>query len=256
MKNVIVPLNAFDRFEVLENGQKAFIKLIAQAGAFGVEIRRELLPDQDPQLDSIRNEIARYGLFTVYSAPIELWNENHQLNAKDLTNVFQEAMTLEAKWVKVSLGHYHKEASSISELAAYLNQHKGIQMLVENDQTLHGGNVGQLQSFFENVTEQKAPVKMTFDTGNWHYSGQSVEFALDKLSPYVHYLHVKQVDDGPITVPIQKEWNHSWKKVLRNFPNTMLKALEFPIEPKEKTKDYIELISELVLESEAISWKS
>ena len=256
MQNVIVPLNAFDRFKVLENGQESFIQLIAQSGAYGVEIRRELLPVQDPQLDNIQNELASNGLFAVYSAPIELWKEDHQLNYRELTEIFQEALTLGAKWLKVSLGYYKKETSNMSELAAFLNQYKEIQLLVENDQTPHGGNVSQLTSFFENVTEQKVPVKMTFDAGNWYYSGQSVEDALDKLSPYVVYLHLKQVEEGPITVPLQREGNHSWKKVMQHFPSTMVKALEFPIEPKEKTKDYIDFISELVVESEAISCNS
>ncbi|WP_223594076.1 sugar phosphate isomerase/epimerase family protein [Neobacillus bataviensis] len=256
MKNVIVPLNAFDRFKVLENGQESFLQLIAQSGAFGVEIRRELLPVQDPQLDKIRNEMASNGLFAVYSAPIELWKENHKLNETELTEIFQEAMEMGAKWLKVSLGHYKHDASNISDLAAYLNQYKNIQLLVENDQTPHGGNVSQLTSFFENVTEKKVPVKMTFDAGNWYYSGQRVEEALAKLSPYVVYLHLKQVEEGLLTVPLQREGNHSWKKVMQHFPSTMVKALEFPIEPKEKTKDYIDLISELVLESEAISCNS
>ncbi|MGG1677865.1 sugar phosphate isomerase/epimerase family protein [Neobacillus sp. NRS-1170] len=256
MQNVIVPLNAFDRFEVLANGQESFIKLIAQSGAYGVEIRRELLPVQDPQLDTIQNEMASNGLFAVYSAPIELWKEDHQLNDTELTEIFQEALILGAKWLKVSLGYYKKEISNMTELASFLNQYKDIQLLVENDQTPHGADINQLTSFFENVTEHEVPVKMTFDAGNWYYSGQSVEDALAKLSPYVLYLHLKQVEEGPITVPLQKEGNHSWKKVMQQFPSTMVKALEFPIEPKEKTKDYIDLISELVIESEAISCNS
>ncbi|MGG3466064.1 hypothetical protein ABES02_00545 [Neobacillus pocheonensis] len=256
MQKVIIPLNAFDRFEVLENGQESFIELIAQSGAFGVEIRRELLPVPESKLGRIRNEIDNHRLFTVYSAPIELWKEDYQLNVSALAEVFQEAMLLGAKWVKVSLGQYQKNASNIRELAAFLNQHKEIQLLVENDQTLHGGNVRLLTSFFENVTEQQVPVKMTFDAGNWYYSGQRVEEALEQLSPYVIYLHLKQVEEGPVTVPLQREGNHSWKQVLRNFPAEMLKALEFPIEPKERTKDYIHLISELAVESEAISCNS
>ncbi|MEB4887679.1 hypothetical protein [Priestia megaterium] len=43
MNHVVIPLNAFDRLEVLKKGQAAFIPLIANSGAFGVEIRRELI---------------------------------------------------------------------------------------------------------------------------------------------------------------------------------------------------------------------
>jgi len=256
MQNVIIPLNAFDRFEVLENGQASYIEHIAQSGAFGVEIRRELLPFHDPKLEMIRSEIGKYQLFTVYSAPIELWKEDHQLNESELTEVFQEGMTLGAEWIKVSLGYYKKNDSNISKLAAFLNQHQEIQLLVENDQTLHGGNVSHLTAFFESVAEYDIPVKMTFDAGNWYYSGQDVEDAMRQLSSYVLYLHLKQVEEGLVTVPLQRKGNHSWKKVVQNFPVEMVRALEFPIEPKEKTEEYLRLITEFALESEAISCNS
>lgn len=251
MKNVIVPINAFDRFEVLKKGQTSFIRLIAESGAFGIEIRRELLSDQDPPLDSIKQEIEQHQLFTVYSAPIELWKKDHGLNEKELNEIFQEGIALGAKWIKVSLGHYQKGQSYLTELNTFLNQYQGIQLLVENDQTLHGGNVHQLTSFFESASEQETPVKMTFDAGNWFYSGQDVNDALSKLAPYVHYLHLKQVEDDNgelITVPLQKDGSHSWEKVMNSFPSEIVKALEFPIEPKEKTKEFIQMI----MESEAL----
>ena len=255
MQNVIVPLNAFDRFEVLKKGQTSFIRLIAESGAFGIEIRRELLSEQDPPLDSIRQEIEQHQLFTVYSAPIELWKDDHGLNEKELNGIFQEGRALGAQWIKVSLGHFQKSQSSLMELNTFLNQHQGIQLLVENDQTLHGGNVNQLTSFFESASEQGTPVKMTFDAGNWFYSGQDVDVALSKLASYVHYLHLKQVEDDQgefITVPLQKDGSHSWEKVMNSLPSEIAKALEFPIEPKEKTKEFIQMITE----SEALSCNS
>lgn len=94
---------------------------------------------------------------------------------------------------------------------------------------------------------------MTFDAGNWYYCGQSIEDALRKLTPYVMYLHLKQVEEGPVTVPLEKEGNQSWKKAMWHFPAGMMKALEFPIEPKEKTKDYIHLMNEFEIESEGVS---
>src|SRR3954464_580049 len=102
MNNVIIPLNAFDSIEVTTNGQASFVKLIAEAGAYGIEIRRELLPAVVLPLGKIKSEIDRYGLFTVYSAPIECWKEDYQLNEDQLNYIFQEAAILGAKWVKVS----------------------------------------------------------------------------------------------------------------------------------------------------------
>jgi sugar phosphate isomerase/epimerase len=250
MQNVIVPLNAFGRDEVLKNGQLSYIEHIAQAGAYGVEIRRELLPENEKiqQLTQIKQEIARFGLFTVYSAPIELWKEDHQLNTEMLTTVFEEAQTLGANWLKVSLGHFQIEQSNFNELNNFLTQQKEIQLLVENDQTLYGGNVENLKAFFESALALNVPVKMTFDAGNWYYTNQNVEEALSQLAPYVHYLHLKQVEKrtkGLVTVPLEKGQNHSWEKVFKTFPAKLTKALEFPIQPIEKTKDYVMLIERL-----------
>jgi sugar phosphate isomerase/epimerase len=252
MQNVIVPLNAFGRDEVLENGQLCYIEAIANAGAYGVEIRRELLPDHEKNqyLDQLKQEIARFGLFTVYSAPIELWKEDTQLNTEAIEIVFHEAQTIGAKWLKVSLGHYQKNQSNLAELGSFLGGKPEIQLLVENDQTMHGGNVQRLKAFFESALEQDIPVQMTFDVGNWFYTGQKVEDALRQLSAYVHYLHLKQVEkreNGLVTLPLQFGKNNSWEKVCKYFPPTMIKATEFPIQPIEKLKEYIQMLEEGVL---------
>ena len=252
MKNVIVPLNAFDSNDVTTNGQASFVKLIAESGAYGIEIRRELLPAVVLPLGKIKREIDRYGLFTVYSAPIECWKEDYQLNEDQLSNIFQEAVILGAHWVKVSLGHFQQDKSNIAELGRFLAKQKGLQLLVENDQTPHGGNVQHLQAFFESAVDQNVPVKMTFDTGNWYYSKQDVEEAVQKLAPYVSYLHLKQVTETLETVPIEREGEHSWKQVMSSFPADIVKALEFPIVPKEKTKDYIQMITDMSREREAL----
>jgi sugar phosphate isomerase/epimerase len=247
MQKVIVPLNAFDRVEVLEKGQGSFIKLIAQSGAYGMEIRRELFSNQDPSLDNMKQEMEQHQLFTVYSAPIELWKEDHQLNEQDLTTIFQEGKMLGAKWIKVSLGHFDKSQSSVSCLHSFLKQHPEIQLFVENDQTLHGGDITNLKSFFESATEQNVPVKMTFDAGNWYYSRQDVNEALNQLSQYVHYLHLKQVvqvNGELVTVPLRKNVGHSWEMVMNSLPNNLVKALEFSIEPKERIKEYIQMMTE------------
>ena len=250
MQNVIVPLNAFGRDEVLENGQLSYIEPIAKAGAYGVEIRRELLPENEKtqQLTQLKQEIARFGLFTVYSAPIELWKEDHQLNKEMVTTVFEEGLTLGASWIKVSLGHFQKEQSNLNDLIKFLKQQTELQLLVENDQTLYGGNVKNLKVFFESALALNVPVHMTFDAGNWFYVNQDVEDALNQLASYVHYLHLKQVKqrtNGLVTVPLQKGQN--WEKVCKAFPAEITKALEFPIQPIDKIKDFIMLLENEVL---------
>ncbi|MDQ6599184.1 sugar phosphate isomerase/epimerase [Bacillus salipaludis] len=245
MENIIVPLNAFDSIEVLKKGQAAFIELIAKSGAFGVEIRRELFPGHDFQLEYIKNEIEKYQLFTVYSAPIELWKPDHSLNTEELMMVMEEGQALGANWIKVSLGHFEKFKSNIQELKRFLIPFLDIQFLVENDQTLYGGNVNRLKLFFESARQFHVPIKMTFDVGNWIYSNEEVESALRELAPFVLYIHLKQVENinGEfIPVPLETEGKLCWKKVMNQFPNNLVKALEFPIQPKEKTKEFVELV--------------
>lgn len=247
MNHVIVPLNAFDRLEVLEKGQASFIPLIAEAGAYGVEIRRELLPEQDLSFDHIRKEIELYPLFTVYSAPVELWKEDHSFNSEELERTFEEGRVLGAKWIKVSLGHFHQENSDLKTLKVFLSQQHDLQLMVENDQTPYGGNIVNLKAFFESASELGVPVRMTFDAGNWFYTDQDVEDALSKLAPYVGYLHLKQVEvrNGElVTLPLVKGMGHSWEKVMDSLPAWIVTALEFPIEPKERTREFIEMITE------------
>ncbi|MBI0575836.1 sugar phosphate isomerase/epimerase [Neobacillus cucumis] len=245
MEKVIVPLNAFDSIEVLKKGQAAFIELIANSGAFGVEIRRELFPGDDFQLEKLKNETEKYQLFTVYSAPIELWKPDHSLNTKELMMVTEEGLALGANWIKVSLGHFEKFKSNIQELNRFLIPFPDIQFLVENDQTLYGGNVKQLKLFFESAHHFHVPIKMTFDVGNWTYTNEDVESALHELAPFVQYVHLKQVENMNgefITVPLDTEGKLGWMKVINQFPNNLVKALEFPIQPKEKTKEFVELV--------------
>jgi len=247
MQKLIVPLNAFDRVEVLERGQISFIKLIAESGAFGVEIRRELFTEKELPLENLKQEIEKHNLFTVYSAPIECWNENHQLNEQELAVIFEEGKRLGAKWIKVSLGHYREEQSHLGRLDSFLKQHPHVQLFVENDQTLYGGNIANLRSFFESASELGVPVRMTFDAGNWYYTNQNLDEALQQLSQYVHYLHLKQVnlENGElVTLPLQKNIGHSWEKVLNSLPSHLVKALEFPIVPKERTKEFIQMMTE------------
>ncbi|UOK56703.1 hypothetical protein MGI18_18020 [Bacillus sp. OVS6] len=138
MNHVIIPLNAFDRKEVLENGQLSFISIIQASGAYGVEIRRELFSEQDLPLKQLREKIAG-SLFTVYSAPVELWKMDGSLNDEKIQVIKEEAILLGARWVKVSLGHYIKGVSDLEKLNQLLDHFDSLELLIENDQTLHGG---------------------------------------------------------------------------------------------------------------------
>ncbi|WP_163538941.1 TIM barrel protein [Gracilibacillus sp. YIM 98692] len=233
MSGVIIPLNSFPYDTVKRRGQAWFVEHVAKSGAYGVEIRRELFPEGRFPLKEIRSETEKYNLFIVYSAPIELWLENGTFDKEALQQVFLEAKQLGANWVKVSLGHYKKNTSDFLPLKEFLKSYHSVQLLVENDQTMYGGNIEKLASFFTQATHQQIPVNMTFDTGNWYYTNQDVENALEQLAGHVCYLHFKHVEkqeDELITVPLPNKEDAEWTRILRRFPVNIMKALEFPMD--------------------------
>ncbi|WP_138418674.1 sugar phosphate isomerase/epimerase family protein [Aquibacillus sediminis] len=246
MDKVIIPLNAFPVDQVRTDGQASFVKSIARSGAYGIEIRRELFPKGELPLKETKEEIDKYKLHTVFSVPMELWSKNGTLNKTVLKQIFEEAVILGASWVKVSLGHFHRQNSDILELGELLDCYSNIQLLVENDQTMYGGNVDNLTNFFDCVNQYAISVHMTFDTGNWYYTNQDVEYALTNLAEYVRYLHFKHVvkiEDQLVTVSLPKLQEAEWRQISRRVSSDVMKALEFPIELDE-LQTYIELVDQ------------
>jgi len=245
MCKVIVPLNAFNRNEVLEKDQASFISKIKTAGAYGVEIRRELFPEGSPNLSSIKEELEKFPLFTVYSTPVEIWLEDGSINLENLQKIFHEAKEMGASWIKVSLGHFNNNISDGRLLKEFLEKESAIQLLVENDQTKYGGSIRSFQSFFESVIKNDIPIKMTFDIGNWYYSGESVHEAIAPLKSHVMYLHLKHVEnqDGHlITLPLPADESAEWRKMVGQFPQGLNRALEIPIHTMEELSYYINLV--------------
>ena len=233
MEKLIIPLNAFPQNELEENGQHSFIKPLHEKGVYGVEIRRELFRDKENDRIQTKKRLEETSLFIVYSAPIQLWLEDGSLNQHELRVVFEEGEELHAQWVKISLGFYQEEKSSLEELQHFLNNYPALQLFVENDQTSYGGNIKRLQKFFEEASKSHVQVAMTFDSGNWLYTNQSLLEAIKKLSSYVQYIHLKHVyslNGKLVTVSILDDLYEKWKDILLAFPRSTIKALEFPIE--------------------------
>ncbi|MFP7737598.1 sugar phosphate isomerase/epimerase family protein [Priestia aryabhattai] len=240
MNRIIIPLNAFEMIGC----QHAMIQRIYEQQVHGVEIRRELMKKVDQEINLIAKELKKYPLFTVYSAPIELWKENGELNKQELTFVLEEALSLGAQWVKVSLGFYQPQ-SPIGDLQQLLQAFPALRLFVENDQTSYGGNVASLHAFFDNAYE--VPVSMTFDIGNWLYVKEQPEEAIKKLGSFVEYIHIKHVIKSSgklVTTAISNDSNEMWKDILKGFSYSIFKALEFPIDEPEQVPSFISLVQE------------
>lgn len=247
MADVFIPLNAFSVNENLPEDLYFYISMIADSKADGIEIRRELM-----RTESIHSDILKISqllpcssLSTVYSAPIPLWNEHSLLNEKYVTMLLEECQILNANWLKLPLGHYQVNKSNLFLLQTILNQYKNIQLLIENDQTLEGGTIHHLLSFFENASKEGVWVKMTFDLGNWAFLHEDAQKAALLFKSYVAYYHLKHVikkGHQLITVPVSTEEKALWKEVEKEFP-LVPKALEFPISPSvNELNRYIDIV--------------
>ena len=160
-------------------GQSAVLPFIAGSGADGVEIRRELFtPDELSRLAELAADIERRGLLVCYSAPEALFAADGSLNPR-LSDFLLEAQTLNALWLKLSLGHFshHDDLEALREIL----QESGMALVVENDQT-DCGQLAPMQRFKAACRVNQLPITLTFDMGNWLWVGDSPEEAARHLA--------------------------------------------------------------------------
>lgn len=245
-KPVVVVTSAYGADRVRAQGQAYFVPIVARAGATGIEIRQELLTSLDPPLANLRETIAEQGLFSIYSIPLELWHADGTLAEEALRQAQADAMTLGAHFLKVALGHFH-ESCPISKLAALLSD-SGPRLLIENDQTLQGGYIDPLTSFFLAVSTAGLPVGMTFDIGNWLWTKTNPHAALQVLAPYVEYVHCKGVaeDSGRLKAVPLTDSDPNWRALFTRFPPNVPRAIEFPLvgdDLEAVTRQYIAMLA-------------
>ena len=227
-------------------GQTAMLPIIAEAGADGVEIRRELLTDVELKtLSTMASAIEIFGLLACYSAPEPLFLEDGSLNPR-LPELLEEAQALQALWLKVSLGHFsHTEQFDV--LRQWLDN-SGMELVVENDQT-DCGRLQPMQRFNEACQAQNLPISLTFDMGNWLWVGDSPEQAAQKLASTIGYIHVKAAvahRDSYRAVPPDAA-EPRWLALLKTLPDDVPRGIEFPLEGQDLTavtRHYVELLRE------------
>mgnify|MGYP000225941948 CR=1 FL=1 len=163
---------------------------ITNLGADGIEIRRERLVPEETYFRRVKKKLQECRLTPViYSIPSDLW-ENGNLN-QCLPTYAEEAMWLEADWIKLGLGQQPTEnpADCIAQVKELL-KNLPCRLLIENSQQkLTGGTAKSFASFFASLPHEK--LAMTFDTGNWQTVGESADEAYALLHSYVAYMHLK-----------------------------------------------------------------
>ncbi|MBK0691757.1 sugar phosphate isomerase/epimerase [Klebsiella oxytoca] len=227
-------------------GQSAVLPFIAGSGADGVEIRRELFtPDELSRLAELAADIERRGLLVCYSAPEALFAADGSLNPR-LSDFLQEAQTLNALWLKLSLGHFshHDDLEALREIL----QESGMALVVENDQT-DCGQLAPMQRFKAACRVNQLPITLTFDTGNWLWVGDSPEEAARHLAPAVSYIHVKAAEPhhSQFRAVPPDEASARWLALLNNLPADAPRGIEFPLTGHDLTavtRRYVKLLRE------------
>ncbi|MCA1178437.1 MULTISPECIES: sugar phosphate isomerase/epimerase family protein [unclassified Pantoea] len=244
---IIVVTAAYGTQKVAESGgQSALLPLIKAAGADGVEIRRELFSEDDLlRLNSLNKAIAQQQLSASYSVPEALWLEDGSLNPR-LGQFLLEAEQIGAKRLKIALGHFVdlSDASLAEVLAA-----SPVTVVVENDQT-PDSKLAPMQNFFHRACDAALPLDMTFDMGNWQWTGEDAMQAAAQLSRYVSYIHVKAaVPHGESFRAVAlDETDGSWRALLKALPADAPRGIEFPLEGEDLlavTRHYVDLLRAL-----------
>ncbi|VUS74933.1 sugar phosphate isomerase/epimerase family protein [Klebsiella pasteurii] len=227
-------------------GQSAVLPFIAGSGADGVEIRRELFStDELNSLAELAADIERRGLLVCYSAPEALFAADGALNPH-LSDLLQEAQTLNALWLKLSLGHFthHHGLETLRDIL----RESGMALVVENDQT-DCGQLAPMQRFKAACRVNQLPITLTFDMGNWLWVGDSPEEAARHLAPAVSYIHVKAAEPHHShfrAVP-PDEASGRWLALLDNLPADAPRGIEFPLTGHDLTavtRRYVNLLRE------------
>jgi sugar phosphate isomerase/epimerase len=239
---VSISLSSYGAELVRQRGQASFIDVLAAAGANRIEWREELLTREDPAQLAMATQAQ--GLQSIYSSPTELWLAGQAQPNPELITALQQAEAFGSKWLKVSLG-YFTDNNDLQALAERL-QHSPVQLLVENDQTLHGGRIEPFQRFFAAVEQHNLPIKMTFDIGNWQWQDQSATSAARLLGRHVGYVHCKAVARRPdgklVAVPPAVSDLHLWEQLLRHMAHGVMRAAEYPLQGE----DLVQLTTEHV----------
>ncbi|MFJ2682969.1 sugar phosphate isomerase/epimerase family protein [Pseudomonas sp. NPDC087342] len=227
---VSISLSSYGADLVRQRGQGSFVDLLAAAGATRIEWREELLTHEEPA--QLADATQARGLESVYSSPMELWLAGQSRPNPELVTTLQRAQAFGAKWLKVSLG-YFTDNNDLQALARLLTQ-SPVQLLVENDQTLHGGRIEPFQRFFAEVEQHNLPIKMTFDIGNWQWQDQSAASAARALGRHVGYVHCKAVarraDGKLVAMPPSASDLHLWEQLLRHMAQGVMRAAEYPLQ--------------------------
>ncbi|RAS38882.1 sugar phosphate isomerase/epimerase [Paraburkholderia bryophila] len=234
--DVVIVASAFGMDAVRAHGHLKWAGASRQAGAAGFEVRRELFADETdaalPTLRELGERIAALGLWCVYSTPASLYAPDGTLDAAALRLSIEEALALGARFVKLQLGGFAREAN-----AAVIADHlrcADLRLVVENGQLAEGGSLDQFVGLFDALAREghAGLLGMTFDIGNWAWRDVAPLDAAGALAAHVDYIHCKTTaGEGARRFPAAPAADDAqFAAVLDSLPRNVPRGIEFPFE--------------------------
>ncbi|WP_025598667.1 sugar phosphate isomerase/epimerase family protein [Burkholderia sp. WSM2230] len=233
---VAIVASAFGADAVRTAGHRKWAEASRRAGAAGFEVRRELFgyeADAAPtRLATLGKQIAELGLWSVHSSPASLYGEHGQLDTAALRRAVDEAAALGARFLKLQLGGFAREAHG-EAIAAQLRG-ANVRLVVENGQLTQGGSLHQFVDLFDALKREGHAqlLGMTFDVGNWAWCGVPALDAAVALAPYVEYVHCKiAAGEGArrfAAAPAADDAHFA--AVLARLPRDVPRGIEFPFD--------------------------
>lgn len=237
---IFLNLLVFDSDFQSGSSQVDLVQKAIDLGFTHIEIRREYFRNVDTELQQIRELVNKFDLTLFYSVPDQLYIEG-KLNPK-LTTYLDESLFLGVTQIKWTIGDFDTELHQ-NELKALLK--KGVKITVENDQTQESGRIATVESFMKQINTTSLPIGYVLDLGNFRFVGENEMDALDKLAPYVTYLHLKDVtyqNEQPLAIDLDSGVI-DWQSVLHLLPSIPV-AIEYPtsstnaiLQAKEKIQE-------------------
>lgn len=245
-----VATSAYGHDQVARHGQDGLLPWLAEAGADGVEIRRELLPDGFADFVALGKACQAHGLAVVYSAADALWQDTAACPSVEMR--LAEADALGAIAIKFSLGRYPPGDEASWSYLRHLMERTAVPLvMVENDQTMEGGTLEPLAAFLDDAEQAGCPLAMTFDIGNWRWTDSDAHEAARRLGRYVRYVHCKgtltYLERPHACVPSDEELA-DWQPIMAQFMPDMPRAIEYPLQapnPTELTRQELSRLARL-----------
>jgi sugar phosphate isomerase/epimerase len=233
----VIVASAFGADAIRRNGHAFWAHAAARAGADGFEVRRELLAaeaDAHPDALALLGErIRAAGLFAVYSTPATLFRDDGSLDRMALSLAIDEAHAMNARIVKLQLGGSETgvatDAATLDHLLSAAGASRA-RVVIENGQLKAGGTIAAFEALFTALPPNSG-IAMTFDTGNWHWTGENPLDAARRLGRFAGYVHCKSVmGEGARRFPAAPaEGDTRFAALLAALPGDVPRGIEYPI---------------------------